>query len=74
MRVPIYEMDAATAEANIPDDVEQAAREIADRLDRADGDEPVTDSFDTAEFETESEPATGSGRSKDDPRIISVSV
>ncbi|HEY4918182.1 MAG TPA: hypothetical protein VIH92_14820 [Solirubrobacteraceae bacterium] len=74
VRVPIYEMGAATAEVNIPGDVELAAREIVDRLEEVEGEESRTDPFETGEFEMESEPATGSGRSKDDPRVISLSI
>jgi hypothetical protein len=72
VRVPIYEMDAATAEVDVQEDVQEAAREIVTMLGDVRGDEPVVDSLEAEELEGENEPSTGSG-SKKDPRVISLS-
>ena len=74
VRVPIYEMDAATAEVDIQEDVQEAARDIVAQLGEAGGDEAVLESIDTAEFESQGEPSKGSGRTKKDPRVISLSI
>jgi hypothetical protein len=65
-------MPSATDEVEVPEEMQQAAREIAQKLLKSDGSDPVAAPLEGDDLLGVAEPSTGSGHSSDDPVVVRV--